>query len=94
MTAKYTDAQNAAIEVEYWNSTYPVGTAVILRSDCGVTKTTRTRSPAQVSNSGHAVCFFEGVTGYYLLERATLIDPRISKLMSMLEKLESSEDVN
>jgi hypothetical protein len=97
MTAKYTDAQNAVIEVEYWNRTYPVGTKVALRLDGGATKITRTRYPAQVANSGHAVCFFEGVTGYYLLDRAIPIDPRIDKLLTMLEKLEkleSIEDVN
>lgn len=31
----------------------------------------QTRSEAYVSDSGHAVCFFEGVRGWYLLERAT-----------------------
>jgi hypothetical protein len=61
----------AALECENWNLKYPIGTAVTLRKDSGEVKETKTRSEAYVCDSGHAVCFFEGVSGYYLLNRAT-----------------------
>lgn len=54
-----------------WNSKHPVGTAVILRMDSEKGVQTHTRTPAQVSNSGEPICWFEGVSGYYLLDRAT-----------------------
>lgn len=63
----------AGLECENWNLKHPVGTAVMLAKDSGEVKETKTRSEAFVCNSGHAVCFFEGVSGYYLLDRA---DPR------------------
>jgi hypothetical protein len=61
----------SGLECENWNLKYPVGTAVNLAKDSGTTITTKTRTPAYVADSGHAICFFEGVTGYYLLNRAT-----------------------
>ena len=63
----------AALEAENWNFKHPVGTAVLLRKDSGEIKETKTRSEAYVSESGSAVCFFEGVSGYYLLNRATAV---------------------
>lgn len=60
----------AELEVENWNLKHPVGTAVRLRKDSGDVIETKTRYPAYISDSGHAVCFFEGVSGYYLLDRA------------------------
>ena len=60
----------AELECENWNLKHPVGTAVTLKMDSGETRKTKTRSEAFVSHSGHAVCFFEGVLGYYLLNRA------------------------
>lgn len=60
----------AAMEVENWNLKHPVGTPVRLRRDSGAEQETRTRSEAYVSDSGHAVAFFEDVSGYYLLDRA------------------------
>lgn len=69
-------AQIAAFQVENWNLKYPVGTPVTLRLDSGNILMTRTRYPAYLAHSGHAVCFFEGVTGYYLLDRATPIEGR------------------
>lgn len=65
----------AALECENWNLKHPVGTEVVLAKDSGEMKETRTRSEAYVADSGHAVCFFEGVSGYYLLDRATPCAP-------------------
>lgn len=61
----------AGLEVENWNLKHPVGTAVTLRKDVGPEIETKTRSEAYVCDAGYAVCFFDGVSGYYLLERAT-----------------------
>lgn len=64
----------AELMVENWNFKYPIGTTVILHKDGGVDVPTKTRSEAYVSFSGHAVCFFEGVSGYYMLDRATVVE--------------------
>lgn len=61
----------AELEVENWNLKHPVGTMVTLQKDNGEVLHTKTRYPAYISDSGHAVCFFEGVSGYYMLDRAT-----------------------
>lgn len=61
----------SGLEVENWNLKHPVGTPVLLSKDSGQVLNTKTRSEAYVCDSGHAVCFFEGVSGYYLLNRAT-----------------------
>ena len=62
----------AGLEVENWNLKHPVGTPVLLHKDSGDVQT-KTRSEAYVCDSGHAVCFFEGVSGYYLLNRAEAV---------------------
>lgn len=62
-----------ALEAENWNFKHPVGTAVKLKKDSGEEKITKTRSEAYVCDSGYAVCFFEDVSGYYLLDRAEAI---------------------
>ena len=67
----YKRMTKADLIVENWNMKYPVGTIVTLRKDDDSTLTTTTRYPAEVSASGHAVGWFTGVSGYYLLERAT-----------------------
>ena len=59
----------AALEVQNWNLTYPIGLAVTLLKDSGDTIETRTRSAAEIASSGHAVIWLEGVSGYYLLDR-------------------------
>jgi hypothetical protein len=61
----------SALECDNWNLKHFVGTPVRLRKDSGETIETKTRYPAYVADSGHAVCFFEGMAGYYLLNRAT-----------------------
>jgi hypothetical protein len=63
----------AELIVENWNLRYPVGTIVTVKKDDGSTLTTTTRFPAEVSASGHAVGWFTGISGYYLLDRATPI---------------------
>lgn len=68
----------AALEAENWNLKHRLGTSVSLRKDSGETISTRTRSDAYVCESGYAVCFFDGVSGYYLLSRAQpLPDPPV-----------------
>jgi hypothetical protein len=64
----------SALECENWNLKHLVGTLVRLRKDSGEVVETKTRDTAYVADSGHAVCFFEGVSGYYLLDRATPIE--------------------
>lgn len=59
----------AGLEVENWNLKHECGTPVTVELDSGEIRHTRTRSQAQVSFSGHAVIWLEGVTGYYLLSR-------------------------
>ena len=63
----------ATLESENWNLKHPVGTAVTLQKDSGQQLETKTRSEAYVCDSGYAVCFFENVSGYYLLNRSTPI---------------------
>jgi hypothetical protein len=63
----------AALLVENWNLKHPVGTRVALHKDSGAILDTKTRSEAYIADSGHAVCFFEGVSGYYLLDRAQVL---------------------
>ena len=60
--------------VENWNLKHRVGTPVNLRKDNGDIFKTYTTAEAFVSNSGHAVCYFEGVSGFYMLDRATPVD--------------------
>ena len=59
-----------ALEVENWNLKHPVGTQVKLKKDDGTEQITRTRSEAYMCSAGVPVCFFEDVSGYYLLDRA------------------------
>lgn len=54
-----------------WNTAHPVGTAVVLKRDNGVSMDTKTRSEAYVCEAGYPVIFLEGVSGYYLLDRVT-----------------------
>jgi hypothetical protein len=63
----------AALRVENWNLKYPVGTLVKLKHDDGTTHITKTRSEAYICNAGYPVCFFENVSGYYLLECAVAL---------------------
>jgi hypothetical protein len=66
----------ARLEVEVWNLKYPVGTRVTIRKDSGELIDTKTLHPAEVSTSGQAVGYFEGIAGYYLLDRATVKEPQ------------------
>lgn len=68
----------ANLKVENWNLMYPVGTEVDLRKDSGEVMRTKTRTAAEVSASGHAVCWFEKVSGYYLLDRATPVEEAVN----------------
>jgi hypothetical protein len=57
-----------------WNQANAVGCDVVLKKDAGDEITTKTRSAAYVSASGHPVIFLEGVSGYYLLDRVRRAD--------------------
>lgn len=59
----------AQLACDDWNRRHPVGDECSVLLDNGVHRDTTTRSEAYVSNSGHAVIFLTGVSGYYLLER-------------------------
>lgn len=63
--------RGATLEAENWNLKHPVGTSVLLHTDSKGVIHTNTRGEAYVCESGCAVCFFEGISGYYLLNRAT-----------------------
>jgi len=67
----------ATLEAENWNLKHPVGTSVLLHTDSKGDIRTHTRSEAYVCESGYAVCFFEGISGYYLLNRATPLSAEI-----------------
>ena len=69
----------AALEAENWNLKHPIGTSVILHTDSKGDVRTNTRSEAYVCDSGYAVCFFEGISGYYLLNRATPFSAEIEE---------------
>jgi hypothetical protein len=66
-----------------WNDQHEIGTAVIYESIKGIPETrrnARTTSPAFASESGTAVIFIEGTSGYVALGHvvavATSEDPR------------------
>ena len=67
----------ATLEAENWNLKHPVGSSVLLHTDSKGDIRTHTRSEAYVCDSGHAVCFFDGISGYYLLNRATPLSAEI-----------------
>ena len=55
--------------VAEFNEKYPVGTMGELTLDGGEQIQTEVRHHAVVNNAGDPVCWFKGVTGYYLLDR-------------------------
>lgn len=61
-------------EADRWNEAHPVGAVVVVCRDSGDDETTRTRSTASVTHSGHPVIFLDGITGYYLLSRVHAVD--------------------
>lgn len=63
--------QDQMLLVGKWNSLYRPGQKVILEMDDGSKIETKTRSEAELLSGHSAVCWFEGVRGCYLLERAT-----------------------
>ena len=75
--------QVATLEAENWNLKHPVGTAVLLHADGKGDIRTNTRSEAYVCDSGYAVCFFVGISGYYLLNRATPLSAEIEALNAL-----------
>ena len=69
MNGRQLNQRIAPLQVENWNLKYPVGTSVRLTKDSGEVIETHTRSAAEISSSGHAVIWLEGVSGFYLLSR-------------------------
>ncbi len=60
-------------KVDDWNSKYDVGQKVIVKMDSGEERETETKYPAEVLSGHTAVGWFKGISGCYLLERATAI---------------------
>lgn len=61
-------------EVGRFNSRFPVGSTVDVKLDSGEVKRSTVRFPAVVSNSGHAVAWLHGVSGYYLASRVSAVE--------------------
>ena len=55
--------------VAEFNEKYPVGSTGRLTLDSGKQIQTEVRHHAVVNNSGDPVCWFKGVTGYYVIDR-------------------------
>lgn len=72
-TRPLTRKQKQRNACEKWNASNPIGTAVNLNRDDGSVQRSKTRSAAYVCESGYAVIFLEGVTGYYLLNRVSRV---------------------
>ena len=56
-------------DVEAFNAKYKVGDEVVLRLDLGKEKQTKLCSEAYVASGVNAVANFEGINGYYLIDR-------------------------
>lgn len=61
-------------EVLAWDACHQVGDPVDVRKDDGTVLRTVTRSRAFVAESGLAVIFVEGISGYYRLDRVTAVE--------------------
>lgn len=61
--------RKSEIIVADFNKNHTVGTIGTLTLDNGKKVETETRHHAVVANSGDAVCWFKGITGYYRLDR-------------------------
>jgi hypothetical protein len=60
-------------QCEMFNSRYPVGTRVAVRTDDGEAVITNTRSKADVLSGHTAVIWLEGIAGCYVLDRVSPI---------------------
>jgi hypothetical protein len=56
-------------QVDDFNSKYKVGDIVKLKLDSGEVKEVKLRTEAYVASGCSAVAFFEGIRGYYLIDR-------------------------
>jgi hypothetical protein len=70
--------KKAKSAVNQWNNRYPIGQLVDIKKDDGSIVRTQTYAPASVVGST-AVCWFNGIRGAFMLERAT---PIIDKVQS------------
>ena len=64
----------AAEDCAKWNASYPIGTPVSVLRDNGELTFGNTRSDAQIAQSGDAVIFVTGISGYYLLSRVEAVE--------------------
>ena len=69
--AQLKQTARSAAECDKWNAAHPVGIDVVVARDNGEEHRGKTRSEAYVSNSGDAVIFVTGISGYYLLSRCS-----------------------
>jgi hypothetical protein len=56
-------------DVAAFNEKYKVGDSVVLRLDLGKEKQTKLCSEAYIASGVNAVAHFEGINGYYLIDR-------------------------
>jgi hypothetical protein len=68
--------QNPEAAVQKWNERHPVGIAVAVRLDNGMTRLTTTRSAAHVLSGHTAVVWLDGFSSCYLLERVSPVVAR------------------
>ena len=71
---KYSSLKAEEAKVRSWNDKYPVGQLVDVERDNGDKVRTRTRNEATMM-CGSAMGWFEGISGCYMLDRATAIEP-------------------
>jgi trans-2-enoyl-CoA reductase len=72
--AQLKQTARSAAECDKFNAAHPVGIEVVVARDNGEQHRGKTRSEAYISNSGDAVIFVTGISGYYLLSRVTAFD--------------------
>jgi hypothetical protein len=62
-------------DCDAWNAKHPVGTEVRIRLDSGHIQDTKTRSEAQMLSGHTAVIWLEGISGCYMLDRVSPVQP-------------------
>ena len=65
------DLAKAKKKIEDWNSSYPVGTKVIVKRDSGEKMETVTQSEAELLGGHTPVVWVRGIRGAYALSRVT-----------------------
>lgn len=62
-------------DCDRWNAKHQVGDAVDVRMDSGEVKRTTTRSPAEMLSGHTAVIWLNNISGCYMLDRVTSVQP-------------------